>query len=437
MTPRFTSATAATVAVLAAAAVALTACGRDDDSAAAETTSESADGCTTVIDDAAWYGDNVHRINSMIEGLGDGCDASDASDASDGAPLALFDWDNTVVKNDIGEAQTYWMLANGKVKQPENRDWNTVSPFLTDNAAQVLADACGELAEPGEVLPTDTDEGAACADEIAGISVDGATTDEEDAFENFNARRMEPAYAFAGQILAGYSTDEIKDFAREARDQNTGAEEGAEQKVGTKEVTGWVRYYDQISNVIDALRDHGFDVRVISASSEPVAEAWGEKIGFTDDKVMGLSMDTDGDTWTSTLASCGGDDAAMTYIEGKRCRVNEEVFGITGPDAFEPAPEDERQVFAAGDSDTDVTFLSDATALRLVLNRNKIELMCRAYDDADGKWIVNPMFIEPEEQQEDPYECSTGGRIEPDGSTSPLSGEDRQPVDNQDDVVFG
>lgn len=42
-----------------------------------------------------------------------------------------------------------------------------------------------------------------------------------------------------------------------------------------------------------------------------------------------------------------------------------------------------------------MTFITDATALRLVINRNQIELMCRAYDDSDGRWLVNPMFIDP------------------------------------------
>ena len=40
-------------------------------------------------------------------------------------------------------------------------------------------------------------------------------------------------------------------------------------------------------------------------------------------------------------------------------------------------------------------FLTDATALRLVLNRNRIELMCRTYANSDDRWLANPMFIDP------------------------------------------
>lgn len=411
-------------------AFSLTAC--SSGASSPTTTSATADECTVVADDVAWYGDNRERLNTMIDDLGD----CGRSPDNDGAPLALFDWDNTVVKNDIGEAQTYWMLANGKILQPRDRDWTTVSPYLTPEAADILAEACGALAAPGEPLPTDTPQGADCADNIAAIHSDATTADGTDAFHSFNARRMEPAYAFDGQLLAGYTDDEIRDFARQARDQNLDADEGAEQTVGSGRGTGWVRYYDQVGNLINALRDHGFDVRIISASSKPVAEVWAEKIGITPDKVMGLQMEESNGRWSTTPVSCGGEMDTMTYIEGKRCRINEDVFGITGPAAFDPAPAGERQVFAAGDSDTDISFLSDATALRLVLNRNKTELMCSAYNNEDGKWIVNPMFIDPREEQKDPYPCSTEGRIEPDGSASPLFDGRGRPVPDQKDTVF-
>lgn len=433
MTSSLARVLAPTIALLLT--VGLTACSDDDggeDTSSNSTTAASTADCALVPEDAAWYGDNLDRLNEMITDLGD----CDRSPDADGAPLALFDWDNTVVKNDIGDAQTFWMLANGKVKQPADKDWSTVSPFLTTEATTALADACADLAEAGEPLPTDTGEGVDCADEIVEVYSEAATTDGEDAFADFNARRMEPAYAFAAQLLAGYTTEEITDFADQAREQNTSAEEGTEQTIGTHEVTGWVHYYDQVSDLITALRGHGFDVRIISASAEPVAEAWGAELGFTPEQVMGVMTEPDGESWSSSLVSCGYDETSIPYIEGKRCRVNEEVYGITGASAFEPAPEDTRQVFGAGDSDTDVTFMSDATALRLAINRNKTELMCSAYYDEDGKWLVNPMFIDPKEQQEDAYPCATAGRITPDDSTEPLKDAAGETVPDQEDSVF-
>lgn len=126
----------------------------------------------------------------------------------------------------------------------------------------------------------------------------------------------------------------------------------------------------------------------------------------------------------------------ITYIDGKRCWINKEVFGVRGPAAEKVQPASRRQVFAAGDSDTDIAFLRDATALRLVVNRNKNELMCRAYDNSDGKWIVNPMFIEPKKQKTSPYPCSTTGYTDHDGTAGPVRRGDTSVIPDQTDRVF-
>ncbi|WP_241472241.1 hypothetical protein [Mycolicibacterium neoaurum] len=107
---------------------------------------------------------------------------------------------------------------------------------------------------------------------------------------------------------------------------------------------------------------------------------------------------------------------------------------MSGPAAYQQQPEPRRAAFGAGDSDTDISFLDDATVLRLAINRNKDELMCTAYDNADGRWIINPMFIDPAEQAE-PYSCATEGYIEPDGGTGPLRRADGTLVPDQTDSV--
>jgi hypothetical protein len=66
-----------------------------------------------------------------------------------------------------------------------------------------------------------------------------------------------------------------------------------------------------------------------------------------------------------------------------------------------------RPTFVAGDSDTDIAMLKDATELKLVINRNKIQTMCNALSNYQGKWIYNPMFIAPKAKKATAYACST------------------------------
>ena len=384
--------------------------------------------CRVVAADPGWYGDNRDRINDMISKKG-AC--GKAGSVADGAPLALLDWDNTTVKNDIGNATFFWMVRNSKIRLPAKGDWASASQYLTAPAAAALATACGGLAAPGQPLPTGTNAG--CADELTSIYLDHQTRTGAAAFANYNHRRIEPPAAWAAQLLAGWTEADVTGFAQEARKQSLDAPDGDEQSVGTTRQIGWVRYYPQMRDLIGTLQADGFDVRIISAAPEPIVRVWAADVGISEDRVMGTRTDRDGDVLTTRLALCGG-EPSMPYNEGKRCRVNEQVYGVKDAAAFDQLPDPRRQAFAAGDADGDATFISDATALRLVINRNQIELMCRAYADLDGRWLVNPMFINPLATSP-PYPCATQGFDEPNGGQGPLPGPDGTAVPDQQDRV--
>ncbi|MFD2122109.1 haloacid dehalogenase-like hydrolase [Streptomyces cirratus] len=314
-------------------------------------------------------------------------------------------------------------------------------PLPHPAAVRALAGACDTLARPGAPLPTGTAAGAACADEVLAVYGTAATRAGAPAFAGADHRTVEPAYAWLAQLTHGWRPAEVRAFAAAARAENLAAPVGATQRVGSTTATAWVRYYDQQRDLIHGLRQAGFDVWITSASPQPVVEVWAEGVGISADHVIGIrNTTTPGGRFTPHLRGCGsvkdGADTMITYIDGKRCWINQEVFGVRGAAAEKVQPAARRQVFAAGDSDTDVSFLRDATALRLVLNRNKNELMCRAYDNSDGKWIVNPMFIEPKKQKSAPYPCATTGYVDHDGTPGPVRRADTSVVPDQTDSVY-
>jgi hypothetical protein len=61
--------------------------------------------------------------------------------------------------------------------------------------------------------------------------------------------------------------------------------------------------------------------------------------------------------------------------------------------------------------------------------------MCRAYDNADGKWLINPMFIDPKKPVADPYPCSTTAFTKSDGTSALLRRDDGSAVPDQKDTV--
>ncbi|MBT2512237.1 HAD family phosphatase [Arthrobacter sp. ISL-30] len=353
------------------------------------------------------------------------------------ASVAIFDWDNTVVKNDIGYATNFWMLRNDKILQPENQDWKTTDRYLTDAAAVALSAACGTDIPAGEPLPTSKDQD--CADEILAILND-TTRSGEAAFAGFDSRRLTGAYSWGTTLSAGYTAEELAFFGGEAKKQNLAAPEGEMQTVGTQEVDGYIRIYPQMKDLITVLQAHGVETWVVSASPEPVVKVWSQEVGIRADHVVGVRSVYQDGVQTTHLKGCGGvpdgDDSVMTYIDGKRCWANQEIFGIQGLAAFEQAPADRRQFLAAGDSVTDVTFVGDATAARIAVNRNKAELMCHAYDDVDGAWVVVPMFIDPAPRREEPYACSTTAYTNPDGIPGPVKRPDGTVIPDQADTIF-
>jgi phosphoserine phosphatase len=388
---------------------------------------------TALPDSLTWYGDNRAGLQAWIDARG--CDSAGFDAAA--PPVAVFDWDNTMIKGDVGDAITFWMIKNARVKQPPGLDWTATSPFLSDDAATALATACAGTAE-GVALPTDVD--LDCADEMLSIYIDGKTTGNLAAFTGWNYRRIEPAYAWTAQLLAGYTEDQIRGFANAAIEQHLANDIDTTQTVGTRTVASWFRVYEQQQALVVALQTAGYDVWIVTASPQPVVQEFAERVGVANDHVIGIrSLLDDAGKLTYHFAGCGpvadGDDTMITYIEGKRCWVNKVIYGDDTATAIDRRPDGQRHVFAAGDSDTDADFVRDAD-YKFVLNRNKKELMCLAYDGLGEDWLINPMFIAPRDMRTTAFPCSTTACKDTGGAGVPCRDDANVVIPDQIDRVY-
>ncbi|MGO1384959.1 MAG: HAD family hydrolase, partial [Arachnia sp.] len=384
-----------------------------------------------------WYGDNAEVIQATIDQYGR-CSWPDGAPPED-LPYAIFDWDNTVVKNDISDQTIFWMLRNDKILQPPERNWHYTSRYMTIEAAEALRQACGALAEPGEPLPTSTN--VECADEILSVRTAEETTDGDRVFYGENQRYMKAMYAWVGQIMQGYTPAEVVAIAAEAREAALNAPIGSTQQVGSSTETAWVRYYPEMKDLIETLKRAGIEPWIITASPKEFADAWGPGVGVDSAHTIGVLQLLEDGKLTGHLQGCGGlpdgSDAIMTYIDGKRCFMNQEILGIEGVEGLSPAPEAQRPILGAGDSTTDLSMVRDAVGVRIAINRNNAELMCNAYDNADGRWVVNPMFIEPLPKMEGTYPCSTDAAVDGFGNPGPALRDDGSVIPDQEDTVFG
>src|SRR4051812_22813411 len=64
--------------------------------------------------DLTWAGANRADLDGWLASKG--CNSPGYNKAK--KPVALFDWDNTISKNDFGDAITFWFIANNKIIRP-------------------------------------------------------------------------------------------------------------------------------------------------------------------------------------------------------------------------------------------------------------------------------------------------------------------------------
>ena len=374
-----------------------------------------------------WRPANRARLDAMLAARGSTSPGYDPAHR----PVATFDRDNTMMRNDIGDATMAWMLRHDLILQPPGRDWSVTSAALTPAARAALNAACDAAGEPGR--PLATRESAACTDALYAVYDDGKTPAGAAAWTRNVTLTTNEGYAWLARLLAGHTPAEIAAFTRDAYVEASQAAVGATHTLGTHAgVTAYVRIYPTMHDLVGALQRSGFDVWIVSASPQHVSEVVAHEVGIAPDHVVGIRsvLEADGRQGYH-LEGCGDAPAesVITFNQGKRCFINKVIFHQPPAAQLPRSAADvaHRQVFAAGDSDTDVAFVQDATDLKLVLDRNKVQLMCNAWSNAGARWLVQPMFIEPMARKAEPYPCSTAL----DAAGQPLLDEEGRPMRDQ------
>jgi phosphoserine phosphatase len=333
-----------------------------------------------------WPEEARTRLEAVIAAHGRGSAGYDASRP----PVAVFDWDNTSARGDVGDLAFAYMLDHDLVRwpAPDLGAWGALTP-----AARTRIEAACPDHRPGAVLAT-SDE-SACGIALAQVAIGGAI-DGAPAFDPAMGRHYRGSYGMMVRVFAGLTEAEVTAIGEATVARALARPVGTRRTIGGVEFDDFLRLQDPMHALANRLRDAGWDAWIVSASFEPVVRVFAARAGYAPDHVIGarLEMGSDG-RYLATHPYESTIGPLITFDEGKRFWIRHAIFGMSVEDAIGPiADEDPRPLLAGGDSDTDFAMLESASAMRILFDRGATRVTCLSRAEPDT-FIVLPQFVDP------------------------------------------
>jgi len=307
----------------------------------------------------ARWSDEVHtRLVELIKTRG----AASPSWDPCSRPLAVFDWDNTVIAGDIGDSAFASALEEGLLA-PEGAALDALLAPLPTAHVEPLKGAWPRA------------KWLAPAEPPADLRWRVHRAYEDMCKEKGNS----VCYPWMTQAFAGWSEPAAIAFAERTITKELERAiapypiEGSGEAVS---VVRGVRLRPEMVALIGALDRGGFDVFIVTASPEWLVQAFVSRVGLTKERVIGMRTTLGPAGFSSML------DQPVTYRAGKVAAIRTRV-----------PPGGRVPVFAAGDALTDLEMLEEASDLALFMDRGDPTVRARA--DARGWAVQRPFELQP------------------------------------------
>ena len=372
-----------------------------------------------------WWNLNRVVLTNVINTKGCISDSYDSSNK----PIAIFDFDDTLIKNSLTEALFNDMVDNNRLHTITQ--WSHTSSYLSAAAIVQLTANCGASLNQLNVsickttlkcvynssLLNDSNQCTALGSSTP-PSFSGHPAPKPAFSVPAQPRTTSPAIAWALALQAGYTPQQIKDMTIAV--WNT--------KIQASDTTDdFIRIYEHSKELISFFSKYGFDIWISSPSSQYIIEAVADKFNVPSNQIIGTRPIINAATGTITtrFEGCGNIVDGQDIInarDGQRCWFNKIAHKLT-KDLI--TTKVKNLAFMMGASSNTVTLFGDAE-YRLVIHKHDVELMCIAYADqvlidkleknridefnkgqpkggpflsfeplSVFKWMINPMFIKP------------------------------------------
>ena len=317
-----------------------------------------------------WFPENLAQITTTLASL--------VARPQPVAPVAVFDFDNTCIFRDIGQAVFRYQLQHLHYRLIPEQLAAILPRGEGQLAGRPLTAVTTALVDAYRVLfPLILTGQAAQARRLPQAQLFAALllwfTDQARRDERLGPRYVLP---FMGKLLAGLTTAELRFLAVEvvetARTEPLREEwlrVEAPEPIGAIEASYplGLHPYPEMLALMHRLADLGIERYVISASAEWLVEGAARALGFPvqPECIFGIRVGLD---VGEVLTISDPPDYPVTYREGKAAVITRWIGG--------------RTMLVAGDADTDYEMLTlPEVDIRLLLNRNQHGLISTLYDD--------------------------------------------------------
>ena len=319
-----------------------------------------------------WFPENLALITSRLKEI------SARNLHSPAIPVAVFDFDNTCIFRDVGQAVFRYQLLQLRYRLAPEQLAGILPTVAGDLAGRPLQDVISALMHAYRqlwpLIANQEQEKARLLPEYRLFTTlllwftDQARKDE----------RLGPRYVlpFMGKLLAGYTLPDLRRFAAEvvtvAMTEPLSEESlaiTAPDPLGRIEASFplGLHAYKEMKTLMEMLRDQGIECYVVSASTEWLVEEAVRLLGFpvAEDHIFGIRVGLDAQ---GRLTTADSSSYPLTFREGKAEIIRH----------FIGAP----LALVAGDADTDFEMLTlPEVAIRLLINRNQTGLIRTLYQD--------------------------------------------------------
>ncbi len=283
-----------------------------------------------------------------------------------GSPgTAVFDFDNTLIKNDLGEAVMYYIVLQGLLRADLEDFWQELRHDAIDAAIiDRLRKSWDTVEESGG---ENTGEFLSFADRL--LTIYGLV---------YERAGMEEAYRWTRTLFGFQPAKEMRSISRYVFDYEQTLDVGVWELPSGLRLPRGLRIYTEIQELIAALHEREWDVRIVTASPQEIIQTVSPRWNIPEEKVHGMVLRRrrpDGEPEDRAILEPFIVEP-MTVRAGKVARLRAE--GVDVPDLM------------VGDSIGDFELLQHART-GILIDRGNAEL--RGQAEAAGLLIQPPFPI--------------------------------------------